>query len=179
MFCRFLRKVTFYTCFPKIIDQSLVPSHLGLKLNLLLKRLRYGGLLLMMFCYLECDCYIMMTLTLLGCRRILDKGFFWDSTYCIHCYCLHCNNYSCNQQQKVRHNRDISNITVYPNSFSFFFFVNALIIFINYSEDDNRGRRGGRSYDSGFNFYFNPVDLFWWGGYLSLNVTLFKYSFNL
>ena len=122
MFCRFLRKVTFYTCFPKIIDQSLVPSHLGLKLNLLLKRLRYGGLLLMMFCYLECDCYIMMTLTLLGCRRILDKGFFWDSTYCIHCYCLHCNNYSCNQQQKVRHNRDISNITVYPNSFSFFFF---------------------------------------------------------
>lgn len=30
------------------------------------------------------------------------------------------------------------------------------------SEDDNRGRRGSRSYDSGFNFYFNPVDLFWY-----------------
>ncbi|KAE9611089.1 hypothetical protein Lalb_Chr07g0194001 [Lupinus albus] len=30
------------------------------------------------------------------------------------------------------------------------------------SEEDNRGRRGGRSYDSGFNFYFNPLDLFWY-----------------
>ncbi|XP_061360665.1 uncharacterized protein At5g03900, chloroplastic [Gastrolobium bilobum] len=30
------------------------------------------------------------------------------------------------------------------------------------SDEDNRGRRGGRSYDSGFNFYFNPVDLFWY-----------------
>ncbi|CAL9026476.1 unnamed protein product [Prunus brigantina] len=30
------------------------------------------------------------------------------------------------------------------------------------SEDDNRGRRGGRSYDSGFNFYFSPTDLFWY-----------------
>ncbi|KAH1226127.1 chloroplastic protein [Glycine max] len=30
------------------------------------------------------------------------------------------------------------------------------------SEEDNRGRRGGRSYDSGFTFYFNPVDLFWY-----------------
>ncbi|KAL1330690.1 uncharacterized protein At5g03900, chloroplastic [Arachis ipaensis] len=29
------------------------------------------------------------------------------------------------------------------------------------SEEDNRGRRG-RSYDSGFTFYFNPVDLFWY-----------------
>ncbi|CAJ1782629.1 unnamed protein product [Sphenostylis stenocarpa] len=29
------------------------------------------------------------------------------------------------------------------------------------SDDDNRGRRGGRSYDSGVTFYFNPVDLFW------------------
>lgn len=75
---------------------------------------------------------------------------------------------------------EISQISQFiPILFLFFFFVNALIIFINYSEDDNRGRRGGRSYDSGFNFYFNPVDLFWWGGYLSLNVTLFKYSFNL
>lgn len=30
------------------------------------------------------------------------------------------------------------------------------------SDDDNRGRRGGRSYDSGVTFYFNPVDLFWY-----------------
>ncbi|KAI4356444.1 hypothetical protein L6164_000466 [Bauhinia variegata] len=30
------------------------------------------------------------------------------------------------------------------------------------SDDDNRGRRGGRSYDSGFTFYFNPLDLFWY-----------------
>ncbi|KAK7293293.1 hypothetical protein RJT34_16156 [Clitoria ternatea] len=30
------------------------------------------------------------------------------------------------------------------------------------SDEDNRGRRGGRSYDSGVTFYFNPVDLFWY-----------------
>ncbi|KAM2568108.1 hypothetical protein TB2_008392 [Malus domestica] len=30
------------------------------------------------------------------------------------------------------------------------------------SEEDNRGRRGGRSYDSGFTFYMNPGDLFWY-----------------
>ncbi|XP_012072960.1 uncharacterized protein At5g03900, chloroplastic isoform X2 [Jatropha curcas] len=30
------------------------------------------------------------------------------------------------------------------------------------SDEDNRGRRGGRSYDSGFTFYFNPTDLFWY-----------------
>lgn len=30
------------------------------------------------------------------------------------------------------------------------------------SDDDNRGRRGGRSYDSGFNFYISPTDLFWY-----------------
>ncbi|KAM2878278.1 hypothetical protein FF1_013898 [Malus domestica] len=36
------------------------------------------------------------------------------------------------------------------------------------SEDDNRGRRGGRSYDSGFSFYMNPFDLFWfWDPYYS------------
>ncbi|XP_022982906.1 uncharacterized protein At5g03900, chloroplastic-like [Cucurbita maxima] len=29
------------------------------------------------------------------------------------------------------------------------------------SEEDNRGRRG-RSYDSGFTFYFSPTDLFWY-----------------
>ncbi|KAJ9129132.1 hypothetical protein P3X46_034091 [Hevea brasiliensis] len=30
------------------------------------------------------------------------------------------------------------------------------------SEEDHRGRRGGRSYDSGFTFYFSPTDLFWY-----------------
>ncbi|KAK7259986.1 hypothetical protein RIF29_25651 [Crotalaria pallida] len=30
------------------------------------------------------------------------------------------------------------------------------------SDEDNRGRRGGRSYDSGLTFYFNPADLFWY-----------------
>ncbi|KAI4341968.1 hypothetical protein MLD38_026635 [Melastoma candidum] len=30
------------------------------------------------------------------------------------------------------------------------------------SEDDNRGRRGSRSYDSGFSLYFSPTDLFWY-----------------
>lgn len=30
------------------------------------------------------------------------------------------------------------------------------------SDEDNRGRRGGRSYDSGFTFYLNPADLFWY-----------------
>ncbi|XP_027349951.1 uncharacterized protein At5g03900, chloroplastic [Abrus precatorius] len=30
------------------------------------------------------------------------------------------------------------------------------------SDEDNRGRRVGRSYDSGVTFYFNPVDLFWY-----------------
>lgn len=33
---------------------------------------------------------------------------------------------------------------------------------IGNSEEDNRGRRGGRSYDSGFSFYFSPTDLFWY-----------------
>lgn len=36
------------------------------------------------------------TFTLTGRGRVLDKGFFWDSTHCIDCYCLHCNNCSCN-----------------------------------------------------------------------------------
>lgn len=39
--------------------------------------------------------------------------------------------------------------------------VNEGMVFFIYSDDDNRGRRGGRSYDSGFTFYFNPIDLFW------------------
>ncbi|XVE75966.1 hypothetical protein DITRI_Ditri12bG0134700 [Diplodiscus trichospermus] len=30
------------------------------------------------------------------------------------------------------------------------------------SDQDNRGRRGGRSYDTGFTFYFSPTDLFWY-----------------
>lgn len=30
------------------------------------------------------------------------------------------------------------------------------------SDDDNRSRRGGRSYDSGFTFFFRPTDLFWY-----------------
>lgn len=30
------------------------------------------------------------------------------------------------------------------------------------SDEDNRGRRGGRSYDSGFTFYLSPSDLFWY-----------------
>ncbi|XP_004513511.1 uncharacterized protein At5g03900, chloroplastic isoform X1 [Cicer arietinum] len=30
------------------------------------------------------------------------------------------------------------------------------------SDEDNRGRRGSRSYDSGFTFFFNPADLFWY-----------------
>lgn len=30
------------------------------------------------------------------------------------------------------------------------------------SDEDSRGRRGSRSYDSGVTFYFNPVDLFWY-----------------
>ncbi|MFQ6641455.1 hypothetical protein Gotur_016680 [Gossypium turneri] len=30
------------------------------------------------------------------------------------------------------------------------------------SDEDNRGRRGGRSYDTGFTFYLSPTDLFWY-----------------
>ncbi|KAB1222574.1 hypothetical protein CJ030_MR2G004944 [Morella rubra] len=30
------------------------------------------------------------------------------------------------------------------------------------SDEDSRGRRGGRAYDSGFSFYINPADLFWY-----------------
>uniref|UniRef100_A0A2N9F7J8 Iron-sulfur cluster biosynthesis family protein n=1 Tax=Fagus sylvatica TaxID=28930 RepID=A0A2N9F7J8_FAGSY len=30
------------------------------------------------------------------------------------------------------------------------------------SEEDSRGRRGGRGYDSGFSFYLSPTDLFWY-----------------
>ncbi|OVA09992.1 hypothetical protein BVC80_1751g159 [Macleaya cordata] len=30
------------------------------------------------------------------------------------------------------------------------------------SDEDNRGRRGGRSFDSGFTYFFRPTDLFWY-----------------
>lgn len=30
------------------------------------------------------------------------------------------------------------------------------------SDNDNRQRRGSRSYDTGFTFYFNPTDLLWY-----------------
>ena len=54
--------------------------------------------------------------------------------------------------------REIASNMVYPENFCD---VNAIAMCFIYSEEDNRGRRGGRSYDSGFTFYFNPVDLFW------------------
>lgn len=53
---------------------------------------------------------------------------------------------------------EISQIAVYPENYCS---LNALIIFIIYSEEDNRGRRRGRSYDSGFISFFSPTDLFW------------------
>lgn len=52
----------------------------------------------------------------------------------------------------------MSTIVVFLEKFSD---VNEGIMLFIYSDDDNRGRRGGRSYDSGVTFYFNPVDLFW------------------
>jgi hypothetical protein len=58
---------------------------------------------------------------------------------------------------------EISQIIVYPENFCG---LNALIMFINYSDDDRGGRRRSSSYDSGFggsgfNFFFSPSDLFW------------------
>lgn len=39
----------------------------------------------------------------------------------------------------------------------------AIIALVASSRDeDNRGRRGGRSFDSGFSFYLRPSDLFWY-----------------
>uniref|UniRef100_A0A2P2MW36 Uncharacterized protein MANES_08G025400 n=1 Tax=Rhizophora mucronata TaxID=61149 RepID=A0A2P2MW36_RHIMU len=35
------------------------------------------------------------------------------------------------------------------------------------SEEDNRGRRGGRSYGSGFTLYFSPTDFLFWDPYYS------------
>ncbi|XP_059668716.1 uncharacterized protein At5g03900, chloroplastic isoform X2 [Cornus florida] len=37
-----------------------------------------------------------------------------------------------------------------------------IIALLSSRSEDNRERRGGRSYDSGFNFYFSPSDLFWY-----------------
>lgn len=53
------------------------------------------------------------------------------------------------------------------------------VLHLGSSEDDNRGRRGGRSYDSGFSLYFSPTDLFWYVCFLRLVVVLyFKYHFS-
>ncbi|XP_062166856.1 uncharacterized protein At5g03900, chloroplastic [Alnus glutinosa] len=38
----------------------------------------------------------------------------------------------------------------------------AVLVSGSRSEEDSRGRRGGRAYDSGFSFYINPLDLFWY-----------------
>ncbi|KAL3370853.1 hypothetical protein AABB24_007732 [Solanum stoloniferum] len=40
-------------------------------------------------------------------------------------------------------------------------YTTIIAILSSRSEEDNRGRRG-RSYDSGFSFYFSPTDLFWY-----------------
>uniref|UniRef100_A0A1J3K4S0 Uncharacterized protein, chloroplastic n=1 Tax=Noccaea caerulescens TaxID=107243 RepID=A0A1J3K4S0_NOCCA len=41
-------------------------------------------------------------------------------------------------------------------------YTTIIVLLSSKSEDDNRQRRRGRGYDSGFNFYINPVDLFWY-----------------
>ncbi|CAN6838330.1 unnamed protein product [Brassica oleracea] len=41
-------------------------------------------------------------------------------------------------------------------------YTSIILLLSSRSEDDNRQRRRGRGYDSGFNFYFSPVDLFWY-----------------
>ncbi|CAK9179159.1 unnamed protein product [Ilex paraguariensis] len=41
-------------------------------------------------------------------------------------------------------------------------YTTIIAILSSRSDEDNRGRRGGRSYDTGFNFYFSPTDLFWY-----------------
>ncbi|KAI3667564.1 hypothetical protein L6452_42630 [Arctium lappa] len=41
-------------------------------------------------------------------------------------------------------------------------YTTIIAIISSSSEEDNRGRRRGRSFDSGFSFYFNPADLFWY-----------------
>ncbi|CAN7141930.1 unnamed protein product [Brassica rapa subsp. narinosa] len=41
-------------------------------------------------------------------------------------------------------------------------YTTIIVLISSRSEDDNRQRRRGRGYDSGFNFYINPIDLFWY-----------------
>ncbi|KVI03572.1 hypothetical protein Ccrd_018135 [Cynara cardunculus var. scolymus] len=41
-------------------------------------------------------------------------------------------------------------------------YTTIIAIISSSSEEDNRGRRRGRSFDSGFSFYLSPADLFWY-----------------
>ncbi|KAK3043504.1 hypothetical protein RJ639_002083 [Escallonia herrerae] len=41
-------------------------------------------------------------------------------------------------------------------------YTTIIAILSSKSDEDNRGRRGGRSFDTGFSFYLNPSDLFWY-----------------
>ncbi|KAD3336383.1 hypothetical protein R6Q59_028394 [Mikania micrantha] len=41
-------------------------------------------------------------------------------------------------------------------------YTTIIAILTSSSEEDNRGRRRGRSFDSGFSFYLSPTDLFWY-----------------
>ncbi|XP_074326927.1 uncharacterized protein At5g03900, chloroplastic-like isoform X1 [Apium graveolens] len=41
-------------------------------------------------------------------------------------------------------------------------YTTIIAILSSKSDEDNRGRRGGRSYNSGFNLFLSPTDLFWY-----------------
>ncbi|MQL96467.1 hypothetical protein Taro_029130, partial [Colocasia esculenta] len=41
-------------------------------------------------------------------------------------------------------------------------YTTIIAIISSRSDEDNRGRRGGRAYDSGFTLFFRPSDLFWY-----------------
>ncbi|XP_010552983.1 PREDICTED: uncharacterized protein At5g03900, chloroplastic [Tarenaya hassleriana] len=41
-------------------------------------------------------------------------------------------------------------------------YTTIVVLLSSRSEEDNRGRRRGRGYDSGFTFYLSPADLFWY-----------------
>ncbi|KAL8213820.1 hypothetical protein R6Q57_003269 [Mikania cordata] len=41
-------------------------------------------------------------------------------------------------------------------------YTTIIAILTSSSDEDNRGRRRGRSFDSGFSFYLSPTDLFWY-----------------
>ncbi|CAN8297943.1 unnamed protein product [Cochlearia groenlandica] len=41
-------------------------------------------------------------------------------------------------------------------------YTTIIVLLSSRSEDDNRQRRRGRGFDSGFNFFINPIDLFWY-----------------